>query len=395
MKITALDILHADGGWRTLSFLKVSTDEGLVGWSEFYEGFGVGGTSDLIRRFTGSVLGRDPRDVAPLSAMLHAISRLNPGGIAHQAIAAIENACLDIKARALGVPVYALFGGAHRDTIPLYWTHCGYFRATRPELFEERLGLSGIRSLDDVKALGADVAARGFSALKTNPLIFTNGQARAFDPGFSPLPSSVARDLPPDLVPATRDLIEAFRDGAGEDVAIHLDLNFTLRPDGYRAVLGALADAGLAWVEIDHPDPRALAALRQGSVAPVASLEAIYGGRAYLDFLREDAVDVAIIDVIWNGVLESVRIATIADAFDVAIAPHNFYGELGTAISAHLCAAVPNARTMEFEVDDAPWRAEFVHAPLEIRDGQLVLPTGPGWGVDPDENAIRERAAQP
>jgi len=50
---------------------------------------------------------------------------------------------------------------------------------------------------------------------------------------------------------------------------------------------------------------------------------------------------------------------------------------------------------MEFEVDDAPWRAEFVHAPLEIRDGQLVLPTGPGWGVDPDENAIRERAAQP
>src|SRR5690606_39733512 len=134
MKITALDILHADGGWRTLSFLKVSTDEGVVGWSEFYEGFGVGGASDLIRRFAGAVLGRDPRDVAPLSAMLHAISRLNPGGIAHQAIAAIENACLDIKARALGVPVYALLGGAHRDTIPLHCTHCGYFRASPPAL---------------------------------------------------------------------------------------------------------------------------------------------------------------------------------------------------------------------------------------------------------------------
>ena len=84
----------------------------------------------------------DPRDVGRISMSLHAISRMAAGGMNHQAIAAIENACLDVKAKALGVPVYALFGGAMRDRLDLYWSHCGSFRVWQRDFFEKELGLA-------------------------------------------------------------------------------------------------------------------------------------------------------------------------------------------------------------------------------------------------------------
>src|ERR1700691_4096021 len=74
MKIVKLEDFHADGGWRTLSFLKLVTDDGLVGWSEFNEGFGVGGVSDIIRRFAPMVAGMDPRAVGRIGASLRALT---------------------------------------------------------------------------------------------------------------------------------------------------------------------------------------------------------------------------------------------------------------------------------------------------------------------------------
>src|SRR5262245_11653715 len=76
MRIVKIEDLHADGGWRVTSFVKLTTDEGLVGWSEYYDGFGAGGLSDLIRRYAEIVTGMDPRDVGRISATLHAISRM-------------------------------------------------------------------------------------------------------------------------------------------------------------------------------------------------------------------------------------------------------------------------------------------------------------------------------
>src|SRR5262245_35801896 len=136
MKIARFEHLHADAGWRVFSFLKVVTDGGLVGWAEYNEGYGAGGLTALIRKFADVVIGMDPREVGRNSATLHAMTRLSHGGLNAQAIAIIENACLDIKAKALGVPVYALFGGPFRTRIPLYWSHCGSRRVWRRDLFE-------------------------------------------------------------------------------------------------------------------------------------------------------------------------------------------------------------------------------------------------------------------
>ena len=118
MKITAIESLHADGGARSFDFLKVTTDEGLVGWSEYNEGFGGLGVTRGHRaararsRRQGPARGRGARGAdagAPPGG---------GGGMVQQAIGAIENALVDIKAKALGVPVYELFGGPIRDTHP-------------------------------------------------------------------------------------------------------------------------------------------------------------------------------------------------------------------------------------------------------------------------------------
>ena len=97
------------------------------------------------------------------------------------------------------------------------------------------------------------------------------------------------------------------------------------------------------------------------------------------------------VDVIWNGFLESYKIAAMAETFELNIAPHNFYGYLADHISGHLAAVVPNLKIMEYEVDDVPWRGEFFSHPTVIENGEMVVPDRPGWGVVVIEEAVRAR----
>jgi galactonate dehydratase len=178
MKITRIEDLHADGGWRILSYIKISTDEGIVGWAEASEGMAGPGLMMLIRRLAERLIGRDPRDVGPIGTDLYIATQMAHGGMMAQAIAALENACLDIKGKACGLPVHALFGGAYRMRLPLYWSHCGTYRVRSAELFERVNNTPPIRTLDDLKKLGQEVVARGFRSLKTNTLLFDGGTSR-------------------------------------------------------------------------------------------------------------------------------------------------------------------------------------------------------------------------
>jgi L-alanine-DL-glutamate epimerase-like enolase superfamily enzyme len=129
MKIERVETFQADAGWRMFSFLKVTTDDGIIGWSEFNESFGSVGLSDVIRGLSPVLIGRDPRMFEQVTQHLHVLTRQSRGGLNQQAIAAIENALLDVTGKAYGVPVYALFGGPIRERIPVYWSHFGTYRA--------------------------------------------------------------------------------------------------------------------------------------------------------------------------------------------------------------------------------------------------------------------------
>src|SRR5215207_4101751 len=158
MKIVKIEDLHCNAGWRDFSFLKITTDDGLIGWSEYNEGYGSAGLTAVIRRMAQDLIGHDPRPIERIMARQQAITRQAPGGLNQQAMAAIENALLDVKAKALGIPVYELFGGPVRDRLPLYWSHCGSYRVTR----SREMQIPPVRTLEDVVAVGKEVVEKGF-----------------------------------------------------------------------------------------------------------------------------------------------------------------------------------------------------------------------------------------
>ena len=390
MKITRIVDLHADAGWRVFSFLKIETDTGIVGWSEYNESYGSKGLSGVILKLAETLIGKDPRPVERITADLYAKTRQAPGGLIQQAIAAIENALVDVKAKALGVPVCELLGGPVRDQLRLYWSHCGTYRLHHAK----QMGLAPVRNLDDIRKLGQHVRERGFTALKTNIFLFDGAGPELYMPGFVRSPGG------PELNPSLRveealdKQLAAFRDGTGTDIEFLLDLNFNFKTEGYIRLVRALEQRQhrLMWVEIDSFDPRALALIRRSVTTPLASCESLFGRRQFKDYLESYSMDVGIVDLPWNGILESMKIAAMAEAYEVNCAPHNFYGHMSTLMSAHFCAAIPNFRIMEIDIDDVPWKDDLVTEPPRIENGHLIVPTKPGWGADVNEAAVRKHA---
>ena len=273
MKITKLETLHCDAGWRVNSFLKVSTDEGITGWSEFMEGYGAQGLATVIEKLGARLIGQDPRPVERHSNYLYAATRQAAGGLNAQAIGAIENALVDIKAKALGVPVYEMLGGPVRDRLQLYWSHCGTYRAAMPT--GSRNGRGSSRCAPSTTSYGSAPRSKpkGFKGLKTNLIRFDGGKVSMYGPGTGNPPGFPELNVDSAIVAAAVDQLSAFREGAGKGVGLHLDTNFNYKIDGYIKLARALEPLDLVWLEIDLYDPPGLARIRNSSRTPIASLE--------------------------------------------------------------------------------------------------------------------------
>ncbi|UUX94970.1 mandelate racemase/muconate lactonizing enzyme family protein [Aquabacterium sp. J223] len=392
MKIVDVQSLHADGGYRVCSYLKVTTDEGLVGWSEYYDSFALTRIDPLIQDLARAAIGMDPRQFGRVSESLLATTRLSAGGLAHQAVAAIENACLDIAGKAAGLPVHTLLGGPLRDRVPVYWTHCGSFRVgPRKRFYTEVLGCPPVRTLQDLADVARQAVAQGYRAVKTNPVFFDGEEPTFFNGGFRIAPGFLDRSLSDRQVGAIVEQMTAYREAVGPDVGLMLDLSFSQRTEGYLRIAQRLEPLNLSWLELDTPDPQALALIRRHTRVPIASLESLHGIGQYRPFIDQQTVDTCIVDPMWNGVWQSARIAAFADAYETTMAPHNPVGALGSLMSLHLSAAAPNLRIMELRVDEAPWTRDFLTHPPEVVDGAMRVPDRPGWGSDLDEDALRAR----
>ncbi|MCW5622680.1 MAG: mandelate racemase/muconate lactonizing enzyme family protein [Burkholderiales bacterium] len=390
MKVKNVETLSCDAGWRNYHFVKLTTDTGIVGWSEFDEGFGAPGVGAVIQRLTPRLIGQEVSEHERIYTELYTITRPAAGGVVALAMGAIENALLDAKAKGLGVPVYELLGGRIRDRIRVYWSHCATWRILMSHVYKP-----AITDLDGTKALGREVREKGFTALKTNLFLYdADGRnPKSWRPGFG-VPFEPGLNVERNLLRNIVMHLEALREGAGPDVDILLDLNFNAKTEGYLKILRAIADLDIFWVEIDTFNPQALGYIRSHSPHPISSCETLLGLGEFLPYFREQAMDVAIIDTPWNGVWQSMKIAAAADAHEVNVAPHNFYGHLCTMMNAHFCAAVPNLRIMETDIDRPEWDHElFTHLP-EFVDGHLVMPDRPGWGTEPNEEGLRRHPPQ-
>ena len=145
---------------------------------------------------------------------------------------------MDIKGKALGVPVHELLGGAVRDRMPVYWSRCGVLRARCAELFDGRvIDRPPVRTLDDLKGAAREARERGFKALKTNVLLFDDKGARQFAPGMIGTgPGHPELNLTDAVLDALVAQLTALSEGAGQEVRLILDLNFNYKPDGLRRI---------------------------------------------------------------------------------------------------------------------------------------------------------------
>jgi galactonate dehydratase len=205
-------------------------------------------------------------------------------GLNQQAIAAIENALLDVTGKAYGVPVYALFGGPLRDRIPVYWSHFGTYRVRSAAL----MGVPALSNYDDLARHAEEVKSLGFRALKTNIMPFSvSGTLSSYVPGFGRTPGWPELNWDNKLTRGVTEQLMTIREAVGPDMGIHLDINFNFKTEGFKRIADAVAPANLTWLEVDTHDAAALAEIKRGAPCPIASCETLHGRREFKPFFRQ------------------------------------------------------------------------------------------------------------
>ena len=384
MKIESIETFLVDAGWRPWTFVKIETDAGVTGYGECSDGKSPHGVIGTIQDLAPLLIGQDPRAFEMRFWDMIRATRQSPGGIAAKAIAGLDCALVDLKAKALGISVVELFGGPTRDSVRLYWSHCGTSRAIHPDV----LGTPPIRTMDDISALGKEVVRRGFTALKTN-IVIPGEPAGWVHGGFGSGPGTTDQVVSRAMLRHIESLIGTFREAVGPDVDINLDLNFNFKPESAMRIARVLEQFDLLWLEIDMYDPGAILQIKESTTTKICTGENLFYMKEYLPYFDLHAADVFMVDVVWNGFTQSKKIGDLAEVYQLNVAPHNYYSHLGSFIGASLCAVLPNVRIMEIDIDDVPWKDDLVTNPPEIVDGHMTTPTGRGWGTDLNEDVVR------
>ena len=368
MKISRVTPLVLGTAWRNLTFLKVETDDGLVGLGEARalnkDEALLGYLSEAVPRY---VLGADPFEVERLVQSMYRGDFGRAGEIAMTGIALVEIACWDIMGQALNQPVYRLMGGAVRDRIPAYAN--GWYTVERsPKEFQE----AALRAV-----------ARGYHALKFDP----------FGAGFYELERAEKR--------RSIELVEAVREAVGPEIDLLIEMHGRFNPVTAIEIIRALAPTRPGWFEEPVP-PENLPALKKVAEAvaplgiPIATGERIHTLYEYRELFELGAADVIQPDITHlGGLLNAKKLAGWADAYYVLVAPHNVGGPVSTAAALHLAACTPNFKIQEHFNDFCEPYVKLAAPGLpEVQDGYFALPGGPGLGVKLDEDILREHPRQ-
>ena len=392
MKITNIETLICDAGWRPWIFIKVATDEGLVGYSEVTDSHGSPlGIKGVVEGWKGLLLGKDPREIQNLYYTIFRATRQTYGGLIQKAWAGVENALWDIKGKYHQVPVYDLFGGKLRDDVRVYWSHCGTTRVRAYDLVQK----DPIQTPQDLSQFAKQVKEQGYDAIKTNIILFEDGKASIHHPGFQGPLGSTDRNPDRVILRSIETLLGTWRESVGEDFDLLIDFNFNFTTEGYIRAAQVIEPFRPMWMELDSYDPSALKEVTRSISTPTCSGENLYGVREFRPYFEHQAMRVAMIDFNWNGWIQSKRIADMAESYEMNVAPHNYYSHFSTFMNAQFCAACANVRIMEIDVDDVPWKDSLVNKLPEIHQGRLKIPGGHGWGVDLNEKAILEHPWKP
>ena len=369
MLITAASVFVVKTGHRRAVIVEIETDAGISGIGEVGIAYGVGTNAaaamaeEMLTRF---VVGQDPSRIELIWNTIYDGGFWTKGGcaISMAGLSGIEHALWDIKAKALGVPVYELFGGVVSPELPVYangwWASC--------------------ETDKDYADAAAAMVARGYRGLKFYPL----GE---YDPD-TVIRHPTRRRAGPDIDVRVYDRTARIRERVGEGVDILLDFGGGLTTDQLTRILRRIEPLDIAFIEepVDPGLPHAFAQINRATSIPLAAGERHYTRYGIHPLLESGAVSIVQPDVCnTGGLLEARKIAALAEIYNARVALHNYGSALATVVAAHLAACLPNFMVLECfpDFDQEPGYQAVIEKPLEreIRDGLLPVPVEPGLGA--------------
>ncbi|MGE3308734.1 MAG: galactonate dehydratase [Limisphaerales bacterium] len=347
LKITRLETMLVKPRWL---FLKVHTDEGIVGWGEpLVEGRAktVAAAVDEIAPY---LVGKDPRNVVHHWQAIYRHAFYRGGPVLTSALSGIEQALWDIKGKLLGVPVYELLGGPTRDKVRVY-AHVGNDPASLKRKRDE-----------------------GFTSFKTGIRNRTRGGIVGSKK----------------FIDEAVETFAALREAGGSSVEIGIDFHGAISPQNAKLLIRGLEPYQPMFIEepVACQNVDAMAEIARGTHLPIATGERIFTKWGFREILEKGAASILQPDLCHaGGIFEARLIAGMAEAYYAAIAPHNPLGPISLAAGLQLAASVPNFLCQE----QVNLGEGYLKTPFRIVEGHVDLPTGPGLGIEIDEDQLAER----
>jgi galactonate dehydratase len=362
-KVERVETFVVDGAWRNFLIVKVATDDGIVGWGDGTLGWKEFAVEALVREFAERyVVGMDPFRIEDLWFRLYQVEH-NTGPVMYAAMAGLETALWDVVGKVCGQPVVNLVGGPLRDRVKAYAN--GWY--------------SGIGDHGRLREQAARVLELGYRALKLDP----------FGAG--------GRELDRPTLRAACAAVEAVRDAVGPDVDVLVECHGRFSVGTAIEAVKAMAPYEPLFCEEPIPahNVQSQAWVTQAASAMgvrIATGEHTYARFGFRELLAANAAHVIQPDLVYaGGFAETRKIAAMAEAHYVSVAPHNCDGPGRLVASVHLCAGIPNFLVLESFADfDVPWRADLLASGTPVlEEGAYVLPAAPGWGYEIDEEVAR------
>ncbi|WP_396667604.1 galactonate dehydratase [Microbacterium sp. R86528] len=357
MKITAVRIFHVQPRW---TFVAIDTDRGITGYGEpVVEGQSLV-VEAAVRHFAEYLVGKDPRRIEHHWQVMYRGGFYRGGAVGVSAISGLEHALWDIKGKFYGAPVYEMLGGRVRDRIRMYGHGRGETDAdfVAAALRAKEQGLTAIK-------IGIDGPARALESLD-----YVDRQARR---------------------------LAAVREAVGPEFDIAIDMHGRTTPAAAKQIIAKFEPYHPLWVEEPclPENIDALCDIAESTTVPIASGERRFTKWEFRELIDRRAVSVVQPDLCHaGGILESKKIAAMAEAQYMSIAPHNPLGPISLAACVQLDACTPNFAIQEHpSMDDgSDLGVGLLTSPFTIADGFIDVPSGPGLGIQPDEDLFVERS---
>lgn len=350
MKITKLETFFVKPRWL---FLKISTDEGLVGWGEPVVEGRSQTVAAAIQEIGRYLVGQDPRRIEHHWQAIYRGQFYRGGPVLCSAISGIEQALWDITGKWLGQPVYQLLGGATRDRIRMYgWVN--------GDSFGEYIEQARVR------------ADQGFTAIKT-------GVSGALEPIDTPARAELEIER-----------FAAIRQAVGKKVDIGIDFHGRVSPAMAVRLARALEPYSPLFIEepVLPENVDAMVTVARSTTIPIATGERLFSKWGFREVLEKQAAFVLQPDLSHaGGILECKKIAAMAEVYYAVVAPHCPLGPIALAACLQLDACIPNFLAQEHvTLGDG-----YLKEPFHVEAGYIPLPTRPGLGIEIDEAALQEK----